>query len=315
MLGALLFLGGLLLIAYGANMLPLTIASPTVIVVDRKTGQILPNALVIIHSSVYAGDGRLYWISWGGGTAKISAPGSFYIAAVAEVGDNEGHIYPYSGSVYVSEYVSGTIKVRVERLYGGVPWWYADAKNGNLTVKCDDKIMSGLSASQVQSLIEQGHVVYLWALLNIKVDSTICGYTSPYGIQTCRWLSTVKVTAIPYQGHQFYGWVLDGSVRTENPITVYMDRNHMLKAYFLNPLPPPTQPLLPEMNPNPPYQQPTEQERTQTQPNATSTNTATLPTGAPEVKPEIRTEYVLFGAVLCIAGVWIAVKKPSAILK
>jgi hypothetical protein len=311
MLGVLLIVGGLLLIAYGVNVLSLTIVSPTVIVVDWRTGQTIPNALVVIYSSVYTGDGRLLWIGWSGSTAKISYSGGYiYATAVAEVSDEEGHTCMYAGSVSCGGVPTTTLQVDVEQRYYpfSAPWWYVDAKNNDLTVKCDDKIMSRLSVSDVQSLLENGHKIYLWALLRIKQDSYRAGYTSPSGLQACRWFSTVEVTATPKSGYQFYGWILDVSVKTENPITVYMDNNHVLTAYFLIPI---SSGQSAAENPNPPYQQPTEPEQGQTLPNATSPNTTTLPTGATEVKPEIRTEYVLFGVVLCVAGVWIAVKKPS----
>jgi len=50
-------------------------------------------------------------------------------------------------------------------------------------------------------------------------------YTHPEGV-------SVVVTAIPDSGYEFDHWVLDGTTRTENPITVLMDSDHTLTAYF-----------------------------------------------------------------------------------
>jgi hypothetical protein len=44
--------------------------------------------------------------------------------------------------------------------------------------------------------------------------------------------STVSVTAYPAVLYAFDHWTLDGSSSTANPITVTMDRDHTLVAYF-----------------------------------------------------------------------------------
>jgi len=44
----------------------------------------------------------------------------------------------------------------------------------------------------------------------------------------------VNVTAFPNTGYSFDYWLLDGNVRTENPITVIMDANHTLEAHFID---------------------------------------------------------------------------------
>jgi len=53
--------------------------------------------------------------------------------------------------------------------------------------------------------------------------------------------STVLVTATPASGYEFSMWTLDGVNRSENPISVLMDVNHTLRAFFTAlPPPPPT---------------------------------------------------------------------------
>jgi parallel beta-helix repeat protein len=47
-----------------------------------------------------------------------------------------------------------------------------------------------------------------------------------------------EVTAVPNTGFSFGYWLFDGEKRTENPITVIMDSNHTLAAYFVDDIPP-----------------------------------------------------------------------------
>lgn len=50
---------------------------------------------------------------------------------------------------------------------------------------------------------------------------------------------SAQVTALPETNHRFVSWSLDGASRPENPITVYMDQNHLLQAVFEYVPPPP----------------------------------------------------------------------------
>jgi len=43
---------------------------------------------------------------------------------------------------------------------------------------------------------------------------------------------SVNVKAIPDEGYKFDYWLLDGVKRTENPITILMDKDHAIAAYF-----------------------------------------------------------------------------------
>ena len=62
-------------------------------------------------------------------------------------------------------------------------------------------------------------------------------YTYPEG-------STVTVKAIPAGGYSFDYWLLDSSRRTVNPVTIVMDRDYTLTAYFK-----PAKPALPSWLP------------------------------------------------------------------
>jgi len=50
--------------------------------------------------------------------------------------------------------------------------------------------------------------------------------------------TSAVVTAIPDASYRFLQWELDGTIRTENPITIIMDRDYSLRAVF-EALPPP----------------------------------------------------------------------------
>ena len=45
----------------------------------------------------------------------------------------------------------------------------------------------------------------------------------------------MNVTATPYSGYYFHHWVLDGAIAYGDSITVTMDSDHDLEAYFSQP--------------------------------------------------------------------------------
>ena len=74
---------------------------------------------------------------------------------------------------------------------------------------------------------------------NLTITSTEGGTTDPPpGIHTYVNGTQVSVTAIPNNGFSFDCWLLDGEKRTENPITITMDSNHALEAYFVDDIKP-----------------------------------------------------------------------------
>ena len=73
----------------------------------------------------------------------------------------------------------------------------------------------------------------------LTIATTSGGTTNPSaGTHTYANGTTVSVTAIPNIGFSFDYWLLDGEKRTENPISVIMDANHTLEAYFVDDIPP-----------------------------------------------------------------------------
>jgi len=74
---------------------------------------------------------------------------------------------------------------------------------------------------------------------NLTITSTEGGTTDPpLGIRTYVNGTQVSVTATPNNGFSFNCWLLDGEKRTENPITITMDSNHALEAYFVDDIKP-----------------------------------------------------------------------------
>jgi hypothetical protein len=74
----------------------------------------------------------------------------------------------------------------------------------------------------------------------LTITTTVGGTTDPApGTYSYTVNSTVQVTAIPNIGYLFDYWELDSAnVGSANPYSVYMDKDHTLKAVF-SPIPPP----------------------------------------------------------------------------
>jgi hypothetical protein len=74
----------------------------------------------------------------------------------------------------------------------------------------------------------------------LTITATVGGTTDPVpGTYSYIANSTVQVTAIPDASYSFDHWELDDvNVGSANPYTVYMDKDHTLKAIF-SPIPPP----------------------------------------------------------------------------
>ncbi|MEM4713144.1 MAG: right-handed parallel beta-helix repeat-containing protein [Candidatus Bathyarchaeia archaeon] len=98
------------------------------------------------------------------------------------------------------------------------------------------------------------HAVFL-QVFQLTVTSTSGGTTNPSpGTYSYAAGMELNVTAIPNPGYSFAYWLLDGQKRTENPITIIMDANYTLEAYFVDDIPP--QISDPSQNPPPENVQP-----------------------------------------------------------
>jgi hypothetical protein len=69
--------------------------------------------------------------------------------------------------------------------------------------------------------------------VELSISVSDGGTTDPYpGTYAFSEGESVTVTATAYTSHTFDHWVLDGSTHYQNPITVTMNDDHTIKAYF-----------------------------------------------------------------------------------
>ncbi|MEM2994795.1 MAG: hypothetical protein QXI91_02100 [Candidatus Bathyarchaeia archaeon] len=73
----------------------------------------------------------------------------------------------------------------------------------------------------------------------LTITSTTGGTTDPApGTHLYPEETSVNVTAIPDLGYSFDYWLLNGTQKTENPITIKMNASYTLEAYFVDDVPP-----------------------------------------------------------------------------
>jgi len=71
------------------------------------------------------------------------------------------------------------------------------------------------------------------------ITATAGGTTNPApGNYTYVSGAVVSVTATPDLGYSFHCWLLDGTIKTENPIDILMYTDHTLEAFFIDDIPP-----------------------------------------------------------------------------
>jgi len=106
-------------------------------------------------------------------------------------------------------------------------------------------ILDGINVgahNPIEVLMDSSHVlqaVFAQITHQLTITSTERGATDPSsGTYTYVNGTVANVTAIPQAGYSFDYWLLDGEVRTENPISILMDMNHTLEAFFTDNLPP-----------------------------------------------------------------------------
>jgi hypothetical protein len=81
--------------------------------------------------------------------------------------------------------------------------------------------------------------LYNYPPYQLTITSTVGGTTDPdSGTYHYHNGDSANVTAIPDIGYSFDYWLFNGEVRTENPISILMDSNHTLEAYFIDNIPP-----------------------------------------------------------------------------
>ena len=110
----------------------------------------------------------------------------------------------------------------------------------------DAKELDGSGLWDTPYVIDENNVdhyplMYPYGTLTYKLTITTStgGTTDPKpGIHTYANGTEVSATAIPDIGYSFDYWILDGELKTENPITITMDSNYTLQAYFIDDIKP-----------------------------------------------------------------------------
>jgi len=105
---------------------------------------------------------------------------------------------------------------------------------GTYTISCTVTDSTGTEASDTATLtvIESGGVTPTKYTLTVNVQGN--GTTSPdIGTYTFDEGSTVHLEAIPAQGWQFSHWLINGQQLNESSITLTMDKNYEVVAYFI----------------------------------------------------------------------------------
>ena len=132
----------------------------------------------------------------------------------------------------VHTYANGTIAkvTAIPDINYTLAYWELDGSNAGTN-------------NPIEILMDSNHTLHAVFMpipyYNLTISTTPGGTTNPaLGTYTYANGTTLNVTAIPNIGYSFDYWLLDGQVRTENPITVVMDSNHTLEAYFVDDIPP-----------------------------------------------------------------------------
>jgi len=111
-------------------------------------------------------------------------------------------------------------------------WGRAD---GNESAMKEALGLSGETHLHPASIITVGQPLAFF----LDTMSTQGGTTEPLpGTHHHQAGTSTNVTAIPALGYSFDHWMLDGERKTENPITITMNANYTLQAFFIDNIPP-----------------------------------------------------------------------------
>jgi parallel beta-helix repeat protein len=158
-------------------------------------------------------------------------------------------MYPYGTQTY---------KLKITTTYGGTttpsPGTHTYANGTIVEVTAIPNInytfvyweLDGLNAGSnnpIEVLMDSNHTLHAVFIpipyYELIISTTASGTTNPApGIYTYVNGTQVVITAIPYNGFSFDYWLLDGVKITQNPITIIMNANHTLEAYFVDDIPP-----------------------------------------------------------------------------
>jgi parallel beta-helix repeat protein len=115
----------------------------------------------------------------------------------------------------------------------------------DVNYKFEHWMLDGVNAGSdnpIEVLMDSNHTleaVFTEITYQLSITTTAGGTTDPApGTYTYVNGTEITVTAIPDAGFSFDYWLLNGEKRTENPITVVMNANHTLEAFFVDNIPP-----------------------------------------------------------------------------
>jgi hypothetical protein len=178
---------------------------------------------------------RTYGVGWSGkevvqpSVADVSFP-------VLSIDPSDGDLYCFWANndvIYYKNYTLGSWNPNATT-------WLAEIDLYEETLSCSYQTLgSRIDVIWVNGTIDNCHIRFsslITGTMNkLTITSTPEGTTNPlsgthYYIEG----DSVDITAIPNSGYSFQYWLLDGENKTENPITVIMDANHTLEAFFVD---------------------------------------------------------------------------------
>lgn len=149
----------------------------------------------------------------------------YYFGSYIHIWDDYGQIYwfdaPLGCHIAPDEEMTFTYAKTDVDVHAEVKWCYqiyGHYLGFSVTVKCDLNVPPQ-------------------SAYTLSISATSGGTTNPSpGTYTYDSGSSVTVTAKPNSGYEFWYWVVDGDTTNytpeENPITITMDQDHTLEAYF-----------------------------------------------------------------------------------
>lgn len=217
---------------YVTNPATISVTSDTSVVAyfTEEQAQDIP-VTVVINSVPYDGYARYHALTVDNDIPTVFWSGAWYtqnqdaIIAITSQTVNYGTTYYLTEGYHTIEYAVSSIE--------GYEWY--------ATLTVNSQVEAQQYTQRYDQVSEQIHVTS-GTSYTLTISAGTGGTTSPSpGGHSYSSGTPVQVTAIEYTDYDFNYWSLDGSPQYNNPITVTMNSNHNLHAYFTyNPPPPPS---------------------------------------------------------------------------
>jgi hypothetical protein len=169
------------------------------------------------------GLGPTEYYGWINATMNAEAAAHIYVYGYADY--EEGPVY-----VYVSSDGEEWDFVSAPEVTQSSPYWIDCGLCNN---PFNYILLTTENPETVYTIALDSVRVEPFAYYNLTVSSGAGGYTVPTtGVHEYPETSQVPVTAYANGGYDFDYWLLDGDPYTQNPITVTMNSDHELQAFF-----------------------------------------------------------------------------------